>query len=287
MEKCPPAHACRDAFERMSKATIQMCMNTPGYRLGPNADSSQFNRSVSTSNPDYMSLDRRQSEQYRSSVTRSINRRPPPQFDMDLHELFPEDLDMGIRPSSSLVRSQRKRHSQQRYGNQGRKNIPPEIIPRPQGSTNVPQRPRSTSGTSTTQQYQGQGQLSPHGESTGDSPSSYFGVNQNTFNPDFMSNMPGMEFLNNLGGNTGNVAMEASPISSMATMQGAVGSPGMGMNFEGLNDSTIGYEGFNHGAGFDFGVGMGLDFNMNQQTGWGDVQGGFDLDGFFFGGNGT
>ncbi|KAL1960814.1 hypothetical protein VTO42DRAFT_5797 [Malbranchea cinnamomea] len=36
MEKCPPAEACRDAFERMSKATIKMCLSTTGF--GPGAE---------------------------------------------------------------------------------------------------------------------------------------------------------------------------------------------------------------------------------------------------------
>ncbi|TVY67428.1 Positive regulator of purine utilization, partial [Lachnellula suecica] len=31
IEKCPPAEACRDAFDRMSKATVQMCMSTTGF----------------------------------------------------------------------------------------------------------------------------------------------------------------------------------------------------------------------------------------------------------------
>ncbi|KAF2458573.1 fungal-specific transcription factor domain-containing protein [Lineolata rhizophorae] len=35
MEKCPPAEACRDAFDRMSKATISMCLSTTGF--GPQA----------------------------------------------------------------------------------------------------------------------------------------------------------------------------------------------------------------------------------------------------------
>ena len=32
VEKCPPAAACRDAFQRMSRATVQMCLGggTPG-----------------------------------------------------------------------------------------------------------------------------------------------------------------------------------------------------------------------------------------------------------------
>src|SRR5277367_1444189 len=31
IEKCPPAEACRDAFDRMSKATVQMCLSTTGF----------------------------------------------------------------------------------------------------------------------------------------------------------------------------------------------------------------------------------------------------------------
>ncbi|KAI0586901.1 c6 transcription factor [Pyrenophora tritici-repentis] len=31
IDNCPPAEACRDAFDRMSKATIQMCMSTTGF----------------------------------------------------------------------------------------------------------------------------------------------------------------------------------------------------------------------------------------------------------------
>ncbi|OAL68977.1 purine utilization positive regulator [Trichophyton violaceum] len=31
IEKCPPAEACRDAFERMSKATVQMGLSTTGF----------------------------------------------------------------------------------------------------------------------------------------------------------------------------------------------------------------------------------------------------------------
>jgi hypothetical protein len=31
IERYPPAEACLDAFERMSKATVQMCMGTTGF----------------------------------------------------------------------------------------------------------------------------------------------------------------------------------------------------------------------------------------------------------------
>ncbi|KAL8802610.1 MAG: hypothetical protein Q9182_003701 [Xanthomendoza sp. 2 TL-2023] len=35
IDKCPPAEACRDAFERMSRATVKMCLSTTGF--GPEA----------------------------------------------------------------------------------------------------------------------------------------------------------------------------------------------------------------------------------------------------------
>lgn len=36
MEKCPPAEACRDAFERTAKATIKMANSTGGFGQAPN-----------------------------------------------------------------------------------------------------------------------------------------------------------------------------------------------------------------------------------------------------------
>src|ERR1041384_3931374 len=46
IEKCPPAEACRDAFERMSKATIQMCLATTGF--GAQAEAAMRTHSQST-----------------------------------------------------------------------------------------------------------------------------------------------------------------------------------------------------------------------------------------------
>ncbi|KAL8957727.1 MAG: hypothetical protein Q9193_005075, partial [Seirophora villosa] len=34
-DKCPPAKACRDAFERMSRATIKLCLSTTGFGSEP------------------------------------------------------------------------------------------------------------------------------------------------------------------------------------------------------------------------------------------------------------
>src|SRR5437763_8410107 len=35
-DKCPPAEACRDAFERMSRATVSMCLSGTNPSFPPN-----------------------------------------------------------------------------------------------------------------------------------------------------------------------------------------------------------------------------------------------------------
>src|SRR5277367_3697052 len=44
IEKCPPAEACRDALNRMSKATVQMCMSTTGFSTSTQGLSSKQQR---------------------------------------------------------------------------------------------------------------------------------------------------------------------------------------------------------------------------------------------------
>ena len=41
MVKCPPAEACRDAFERMSRATINLCLSTTGFASSSTAFKTQ------------------------------------------------------------------------------------------------------------------------------------------------------------------------------------------------------------------------------------------------------
>lgn len=114
MEKCPPAESCRDAFERMSKATVQMCLSTPGFGFSKSSPPPvPLKREPSFAGPLPM-----------EGLTRTISgkeytpiaprpepaRRPPPQFDMNLQQLFPEDVEVGPRPSSVVpARNQRTR----------------------------------------------------------------------------------------------------------------------------------------------------------------------------------
>lgn len=89
IDKCPPAEACRDAFDRMSKATVQMCLSTSGFGpqaagLGPD----QKQPESRTDPPDF-----EMDYQTQPSILRTS--RPPPQFDMNLRDLFPDELQDG------------------------------------------------------------------------------------------------------------------------------------------------------------------------------------------------
>lgn len=112
MEKCPPAEACRDAFERMSKATLQMCLSTPGFGFSKDhTPRPHVKREPSFPEPSAMdSLARTSSKEYAAIAPKPQKiKRPPPQFDMDLGQLFPEDLDVGPRPSAAFpARTQRQ-----------------------------------------------------------------------------------------------------------------------------------------------------------------------------------
>ncbi|RMD44364.1 hypothetical protein DV735_g706, partial [Chaetothyriales sp. CBS 134920] len=102
MQKCPPAEACRDAFDRMSKATVQMCLSTPGFSLSTDQAVRQP-RPVSQQEPSLSeptTADRKQSHGHTALRPRR-ERRPPPQFDMDLRGLFPDD-DLDTSPSQTL-----------------------------------------------------------------------------------------------------------------------------------------------------------------------------------------
>jgi hypothetical protein len=109
IEKCPPAEACRDAFNRMSKATVQMCMSTTGFNTSTQGLSSKQQRPQrgdSDMSLDYfgapassqfaMSNSRNpmtpSSRNHRASTSSSeqqqaVNRQKP-QFDMGLNDLF-------------------------------------------------------------------------------------------------------------------------------------------------------------------------------------------------------
>ncbi|OAX85555.1 hypothetical protein ACJ72_00049 [Emergomyces africanus] len=102
MEKCPPAEACRDAFERMSKATVQMCLSTTGFAsdaamlgatrpAGPGeSPSSKPVQSNEEEQQSSLMPSRTQQQQEQSGQRQPARFRA--QFDSGLNDLLPEDL---------------------------------------------------------------------------------------------------------------------------------------------------------------------------------------------------
>lgn len=106
IDKCPPAEACRDAFDRMSKATIQMCMSTTGFgqqalRAIPQSRHSHAQPASQSPTTTYKSssdIDTRSDVEMQGYTSRNANlytqqrqRRPIPRFDMNLKDLFSDD----------------------------------------------------------------------------------------------------------------------------------------------------------------------------------------------------
>jgi hypothetical protein len=88
IEKCPPAEACRDAFDRMAKATVQMCLSTTGFSSSSQGLHSRHDRHDSPSgNKDHFDAISTPTTSFRRQGHGS-SVRPKPTFDMGLHDLL-------------------------------------------------------------------------------------------------------------------------------------------------------------------------------------------------------
>ncbi|KIV79046.1 hypothetical protein PV11_06636 [Exophiala sideris] len=245
MEKCPPAEACHDAFERMSKATVQMCMSTPGFGFSAEREEPrhQLSRQSSRqSNPVPMQID---SYTQQRIAPKPIMKRPPPKFDMDLRELFPEDFEPSSRPSQSFPRplqglQRQQQQPQSTYQQQSMQTHSTQQSPlqthiSPASSINT----QINTGLGMGQRQTMDNNSLLYNQSPPNPQQPYY--MQNTYNPDFMSSLPGMDFLNNAASDEDDFKFDA--------------------------------------GGLDLGFGMGLDYKHD----WSDGQQ-YDLfDGFFFG----
>ncbi|KAI9798251.1 MAG: Fungal specific transcription factor [Candelina submexicana] len=102
IEKCPPAEACRDAFNRMSKATVQMCLSTTGFG---NQSSGLHTRKTALTPQSSNGIGKGKLEEASPSVGCSRlgfppqdlgkpdrYHRPIPSFDMNMRDLFPQTM---------------------------------------------------------------------------------------------------------------------------------------------------------------------------------------------------
>jgi hypothetical protein len=159
---CPPAEACRDAFTRMAKATISMCMSTTGFGVASSLGSQALDSPVSYVSPDQLSND----HTYDASAgfadagaeisqrpTSMNERRQVPKFDMNLKDLF-SDIELQGRPQSFFPRpGPRPGTSQQQQQQQQRQ----DPVPFMGTSYAIPSTPDTSAGTAPSPlQYQQQ-----------------------------------------------------------------------------------------------------------------------------------
>lgn len=242
MEKCPPAEACRDAFERMSKATVQMCMSTTGFGFGQDRD-----RGDARSRPSLAGSEREGASNYPDPSSSNYSysphappprsRRPPPKFDMNLRDLFPEEIDAQDLPSQSVSMFNAPFHQPQSL--QSTPSHPPV--------TAVPQGPQPTALTMNSQINAGLGMGGSN--NTSSQSTQYYTSQQQTpfynsslYGSDFVG-IPNMDFLNTAPGDEFNADMTGIDLGF-----------GMGTDFQhDWNDGTQ----FDLFDGFFFGNGNG------------------------------
>lgn len=146
---------------------------------------------------------------YPQLAPKPLTKRPLPRFDMDLKELFPDDLEMNLRPSQSFPQSfqgmQRMHSPAQTQPNQRQVQFQSMTQPH-HPSSQRQQLPGLSSINSQIDSGLGLGGTQPPGGATS---ARQFDQQpqqqqpfymQNTYNPDFMSSLPGMDFLNNAMG---------------------------------------------------------------------------------------
>ncbi|TAQ85825.1 hypothetical protein B7494_g5831 [Chlorociboria aeruginascens] len=167
IEKCPPAEACRDAFDRMSKATVQMCMSTTGFSssaqgLNSRRKASHHTHPNDSNGGDYFnkttSISRRQANRGPTSNSNpgSTAGRPKPTFDMGLDNLFsnmpPQSVQRNTPSTTVAIKSELEPYasnlptSPTTYNTLSpplsaldNSSIDPSLLPSPQGYSQQPQ----------------------------------------------------------------------------------------------------------------------------------------------------
>ncbi|KAL3481997.1 fungal-specific transcription factor domain-containing protein [Aspergillus californicus] len=268
MHKCPPAEACRDAFERMSKATVEMSLSTTGF--GSQVDLARIqaaNAAAKQSNLVH-SRARQYARQQADQLARSglprrqvqmRQARPVPRFDMNLEDLFGNNAALAERQSSGAM------------GN--------PVQPYPVSETSDPNFSRPNPQRNPSMEYYGNFEaVSPQAQQAqqqyyyGNSPQQSGSPNSvvaNTGHPQFQAADPenpsgvGLDYL------------DYDPASLERQM-----SMGSDENSDYKYQGMPSLHGAGHNVGIDLGFGMAVDF----QHDWSENANYDLLEGYFFGG---
>lgn len=109
IDKCPPAEACRDAFTRMSKATITMCMTTTGFGSASSLGSHPLDSPGGGNGGGYFSPRSSTISQLTGSAgggaqVSKVRKSPFPALDAELRDLFSDEEISSIpRPGAAAL----------------------------------------------------------------------------------------------------------------------------------------------------------------------------------------
>ncbi|KAK1146962.1 hypothetical protein N8T08_002289 [Aspergillus melleus] len=281
MHKCPPAESCRDAFERMSKATVQMCLSTTGF--GSQVDLTRVKTNPLPSSGSYnnrsiqhvrYTMDQRPGPSHGSvrRPTQTRQSRPMPRFDMNLGDLFSDNNSVSDRqPGGS--RKPVQAYGRSEYPEASASNLTPSRAtrPPPQQSPPIEFYGNYESPVSPQQQQQQQQQYffanSPQPSASPSSVVAHSGhqppqamdqEHQSGISLDFLDFDPaGAEGQAHFGSDE----MSEYNLQAMPSLGHGVG----------------------HSVGIDLGFGMAVDF----QHDWSENPNLDILEGYFFGGSGA
>jgi hypothetical protein len=119
IEKCPPAEACRDAFNRMSKATVQMCISTTGFGSGTQGLNSRMHSSQTKSDEASRQFDSLNPRSHRASshqqrLSNALQLSPPISSARD-NTQFGVSLSGSYSASSGASETPNQNQTQQPY----------------------------------------------------------------------------------------------------------------------------------------------------------------------------
>jgi len=169
IENCPPAKACMEAFDRMSKATIQMCMSTTGFgpgavqatRIPPIPLGSTVDHPTRIPHQSHAAPTTAGSRQAFDTTSLGLPKfSSVPRFDMNLSDLFSEaetKMQATNRPSYGL--NLLGEHSEQQRQQQEQQHDQRHIRRK---ATYQPPRLASTMSTSVSNLYNGPAQNFEH-----------------------------------------------------------------------------------------------------------------------------
>ncbi|KAF4212753.1 hypothetical protein CNMCM5878_000772 [Aspergillus fumigatiaffinis] len=276
MHKCPPAEACRDAFERMSKATVQMSLSTTGF--GSQVDLSRIRTASQQHHTGYTGptrssgrsgFDQRQRFSHVPRRQTQVRQsRPLPKFDMNLGDLFNDPGPAPDRAGSGTRRPVQTYPMHAEYPESSTPNFGSDLPPRPQ-----PQRTPSmeyyggyenpVSPQTQQQQYFYSNSPQHSVSSSGAAPN----AGQHQFSPADQESAAGisldfLDFDSTGAENTVSVGSDGNPEYNVSAV------PSLG-------------HGAGHTVGIDLGFGMAVDF----QHDWSENANYDMLEGYFFGGS--